>query len=73
MNNLLGSVYSGVLKASIELNLFEIIAKASVVGVSTSDIATQLPTQHPELAGRLDRMLCLLASNFLLICSTRTN
>ncbi|XP_020207343.1 isoliquiritigenin 2'-O-methyltransferase [Cajanus cajan] len=73
MNNCLGSVYSGVLKAAVELNLFDIIAKASVVGVSASDIATQLPTQHPELAGRLDRMLCLLASNSLLICSTRTN
>ncbi|XP_020224403.1 isoliquiritigenin 2'-O-methyltransferase [Cajanus cajan] len=73
MNHLLGTVYSAVLKVALELNLFEIIAKASAVGVSASDVASELPTQHPELPRRLDRILCLLASNSLLICSTRTN
>ncbi|KAL2337116.1 hypothetical protein Fmac_011562 [Flemingia macrophylla] len=73
MNHLLGPVHSAVLKAALELNLFEIIAKASPIGVSASDVASELPTQHPELPRRLDRMLCLLASNSLLACSTCTN
>ncbi|XP_061357490.1 isoliquiritigenin 2'-O-methyltransferase-like [Gastrolobium bilobum] len=66
-------MYCAVLNAALELNLFEIIAKATPLGVSASDIASQLPIQHPELPRRLDRMLCLLASHSLLTCSTRTN
>ncbi|KAL2337117.1 hypothetical protein Fmac_011563 [Flemingia macrophylla] len=73
MNHLLGPVYTAVLKVAVELDLFEIIAKASPVGVTASDVASELPTQHPELRRRLDRMLCLLASNSFLTCSTRTN
>ncbi|KAK7401317.1 hypothetical protein VNO78_12699 [Psophocarpus tetragonolobus] len=69
-----GPVYSAVLNAAIELNLFDIIAKASSpFGVSASDIASQLPKQHPELPRRLDRMLCLLVTHSLLECSTHTN
>ncbi|TKY49660.1 Isoliquiritigenin 2'-O-methyltransferase [Spatholobus suberectus] len=68
-----GPIYSAVLKTALELNVFEIIAKASPLGVSASDVASQLPTQHPELPRRLDRMLCLLASHSLLTCSIRTN
>lgn len=66
-------VYTAVLNAAIELNIFEIIAKANPPGVSASQIASQLPKQHKELPRRLDRMLCLLASHSLLVCSTRTN
>ncbi|XP_027367520.1 isoliquiritigenin 2'-O-methyltransferase-like [Abrus precatorius] len=66
-------VYSAVLNAALELNLFQIIAKASPLCVSASEIASQLPTQHKELPRRLDRMLCLLASHSLLTCSTRIN
>ncbi|KAL5078157.1 hypothetical protein RYX36_017141 [Vicia faba] len=68
-------IYTSVLKASIELNLFEIISKANPPCVSASDVASRLQTtqQHPQLPRRLDRMLCLLASHGLLVCSTRIN
>ncbi|CAL5201515.1 unnamed protein product [Lathyrus oleraceus] len=68
-------IYTSVLKASIELNLFEIIYKANPPCVSASYVASMLQqtTQHPQLARRLDRMLCLLASHDLLVCSARTN
>lgn len=70
-------VYTAVLNASIELNLFEIIAKATKtttpLGVSASEIASQLPIQHKKLPQRLDRMLSVLASHSLLTCSTLTN
>ncbi|KAI4317441.1 hypothetical protein L6164_025308 [Bauhinia variegata] len=65
----------GMLNAAIELNLFEIIAKATPPGslLSASEIASQLPNQYPGLASRLERMLRLLASYNLLICFTHTN
>ncbi|PNX74755.1 isoliquiritigenin 2'-O-methyltransferase-like protein [Trifolium pratense] len=67
-------IYTSVLKAAIELNLFEIISKANPPCVSASYVASKLSTtQHPQLPRRLDRMLCLLASHSLLVCSTRTN
>ncbi|MED6217067.1 hypothetical protein PIB30_014270 [Stylosanthes scabra] len=81
-------VYTAVLNASLQLNLFDIIsninkekaaaaAKAPFRGVSASEIASKLDTatktQHPELSRRLDRMLCLLASYSLLNCSTRVS
>ncbi|KAL2337179.1 hypothetical protein Fmac_011625 [Flemingia macrophylla] len=50
MNHYLRPMYFAALNAAIELNLFEIIAKASPVGVSASDVASELPTQHPELS-----------------------
>ncbi|KAI4317435.1 hypothetical protein L6164_025302 [Bauhinia variegata] len=65
-------VYPAVLNAAIELNLFEIIAKATPPCLSVSEIASQLPNQYPELASRLERVLRLLASYNLLICSTCT-
>ncbi|GAU15933.1 hypothetical protein TSUD_41560 [Trifolium subterraneum] len=69
-------VYSAVLSAAIDLNLFEIIAKATPPGafMSPSEIASKLPqsTQHSDLSNRLDRMLRLLASYSILTSSTRT-
>ncbi|XP_061346298.1 isoliquiritigenin 2'-O-methyltransferase-like [Gastrolobium bilobum] len=67
-------VYPAVLNAAIELNLFDIIAKATPPGsfISPSEIASKLPTQHSDLPNRLDRMLRLLSSYSLLTCSTRT-
>ncbi|RZB44456.1 Isoliquiritigenin 2'-O-methyltransferase isoform D [Glycine soja] len=67
-------VYPAVLNAAIELNLFEIIAKATPAGsfMSSHEIASKLPTQHPDLPNRLDRMLRLLASYSVLTTSTRT-
>ncbi|MCI38920.1 isoliquiritigenin 2'-O-methyltransferase, partial [Trifolium medium] len=59
-----------------DLNLFEIIAKATPPGafMSPSEIASKLPpsTQHSDLSNRLDRMLRLLASYSVLTSTTRT-
>ncbi|CAK8573249.1 unnamed protein product [Lathyrus sativus] len=70
-------VYPAVLNAAIDLNLFEIIAKATPPGafISPSQIASQLPSsnQHSDLPNRLDRMMRLLASYSLLTSSTRTS
>lgn len=69
-------VYPAVLNAAIDLNLFEIIAKATPPGafMSPSQIASKLPpsSQHSDLPNRLDRMLRLLTSYSLLTTSTRT-
>ncbi|KAK2404218.1 hypothetical protein P8452_10011 [Trifolium repens] len=69
-------VYPAVLNAAIDLNLFEIIAKATPSGafMSPSEIASELPpsTQHSDLSNRLDRMLRLLASYSVLTSATRT-
>ncbi|KAJ1424906.1 Winged helix-like DNA-binding domain superfamily [Sesbania bispinosa] len=67
-------VYPAVVNAAIELNLFEIIAKATPPGayMSSSEIASKMPTHHSDLSNRLDRMLRLLASYNILTCSTRT-
>lgn len=69
-------VYPAVLNAAIDLNLFDIIAKATPPGafMSPSEIASNLPTstQHSDLSNRLDRMLRLLVSYSVLTSSTRT-
>ncbi|CAJ1976811.1 unnamed protein product [Sphenostylis stenocarpa] len=68
-------VYPAVLNAAIQLNLFEIIAKETPNGcslMSSHDIASKLPNQHPDLPNRLERMLRLLASYSVLTSSTRT-
>ncbi|GLT77832.1 hypothetical protein SLA2020_493880 [Shorea laevis] len=63
-----------VLNAAIELNVFDIIAsRANVDGyMSTSEIASQLPTKNPDAPSLLDRMLRLLASHSLLTSSIHT-
>ncbi|KAL2347275.1 hypothetical protein Fmac_001275 [Flemingia macrophylla] len=69
-------VILAVLNAAIDINLFDIIAKAQSSCDSTlsaSQIASLIPNQHPQLANRLDRVLPLLASYSLLDCSIRTN
>ncbi|WJX20451.1 hypothetical protein P8452_10007 [Trifolium repens] len=69
-------VYSAVLNAAIDLNLFEIIAKATppAAFMSPTEIASKLPpsTQHSDLPNRLDRMLRLFSSYSILTSSTRT-
>jgi caffeic acid 3-O-methyltransferase len=69
-------VYPAVLNAAIDLNLFEIIAKATppATFMSPTEIASKLPpsSQHSDLPNRLDRMLRLLASYSILTSSTRT-
>ncbi|KAK7343820.1 hypothetical protein VNO77_12865 [Canavalia gladiata] len=68
-------VYPAVLNAAIDLNLFDIIAKATPPGsfMSSHEIASKLPTQHSDLPNRLERMLRLLASYSILTTSTHTN
>ncbi|XVF18444.1 hypothetical protein REPUB_Repub11eG0022100 [Reevesia pubescens] len=62
-----------VLNASIELGLFDIIARAGPgAHISASDIAAQLPTKNLDAPSFLDRMLRLLACYSLLTCSSRT-
>ncbi|XP_054813612.1 isoliquiritigenin 2'-O-methyltransferase-like [Prosopis cineraria] len=64
-------IYCAVLKASLELDLFDIIAKEGGRHVSASEVASKLPSssQHKDLAFRIDRLLRLLASHSLLNCS----
>ncbi|XP_077248343.1 caffeic acid 3-O-methyltransferase-like isoform X3 [Tasmannia lanceolata] len=58
------------LKAAIELEVLEIIAKAgSGAKLSPSEIVSQLPTQNPDAPSMLDRILRLLASYSILTCS----
>lgn len=58
------------LKAAIELDVFEIIAKEGPGAyLSPADIVAHLPTQNTEPPAMLDRMLCLLASYSILSCS----
>ena len=62
-----------ILNAAVELNLFEIIARAGPGAyVSPSEIASQLPTQNPNAPCLIDRMLRLFASHSLLSYSLRT-
>uniref|UniRef100_A0A224X486 caffeate O-methyltransferase n=1 Tax=Hypericum androsaemum TaxID=140968 RepID=A0A224X486_HYPAN len=68
------SVPAMVLKAAIELDLLEIIAKAGPGAfVSPSEIASQLPTKNPDAAVLLDRILRLLASYSIVTCSVRSS
>ncbi|KAM6573922.1 hypothetical protein CsatA_022249 [Cannabis sativa] len=57
------------LYATIELGVFEILAKASDgAKLSSSDIASHLPTKNPDAPIMLDRILTLLASHSVLNC-----
>ncbi|XP_042508448.1 caffeic acid 3-O-methyltransferase-like [Macadamia integrifolia] len=64
------SVLPMVLKAALELHVFDIIAEAGPGAcLSPTDIASRLPTQNPDAPDLLDRMLRLLVSHSLLTCS----
>ncbi|XP_011003285.1 PREDICTED: caffeic acid 3-O-methyltransferase 3 [Populus euphratica] len=66
------SVLPMVLKTAIELDLLEIMAKAGPGALlSPSDIASHLPTKNPDAPVMLDRILRLLASYSILVCSLR--
>ncbi|GAA0175557.1 methyltransferase [Lithospermum erythrorhizon] len=59
-----------VLNATIELQVFEIIAKSGPnAQISAAEIASQMPTKNPEAASMLDRMLRLLACYSVVTCS----
>ncbi|KAL2946250.1 hypothetical protein AAZX31_20G003200 [Glycine max] len=67
-------IFPAILNAAVDLNLFDIIAKAESSSLSASEIASLLlPNPHPQLANRLERILPVLASYSLLNCSIRTN
>nr|POE55165.1 caffeic acid 3-o-methyltransferase 1 [Quercus suber] len=61
--------------SAFELNLFGIIAREGPVAcITTSEIASQLPTKDSDsdTPSRLDRMLRVLVSHSLLTCSIHT-
>ncbi|CAA7391548.1 unnamed protein product [Spirodela intermedia] len=63
------SVFPMTLKAAIELNLLEIISRAgSGAQLFPEEIVAKLPTENPEAAVMVDRILRLLASYAILTC-----
>ncbi|WRX25289.1 O-methyltransferase domain - like 10 [Theobroma cacao] len=64
-----------VLKAAIDLDLLEIIAKAGPAGCKLSpiEIASHLPTKNPDASSIIDRILRVLASHSILTCDLATN
>ncbi|KAL9385224.1 hypothetical protein Peur_022234 [Populus x canadensis] len=66
----LSSVLPMTMYSAIQLGIFEIIAKAGPdAKLSASDVAAQLPTKNPDAPMMLDRILRLLASHDVLVCS----
>nr|TKS14352.1 eugenol O-methyltransferase family protein [Populus alba] len=66
----LSSVLPMTMYSAIQLGIFEIIAKAGPdAKLSASDVAAQLPTKNPGAPMMLDRILRLLASHDVLVCS----
>ncbi|XXG77565.1 hypothetical protein AAC387_Pa08g1696 [Persea americana] len=64
------SVVPMALKAAIELDLLEIMTRAGPgAHLSTTQMASQLPTHNPDAPTMLDRILRLLASYSILTCS----
>ncbi|PIA40032.1 hypothetical protein AQUCO_02500032v1 [Aquilegia coerulea] len=64
------SVLPMVLKAAIELDVLEIIAKAGQGAyITTTEIASQLSTNNTQAPIILDRILRLLASYKILTCN----
>ncbi|KAK3194511.1 hypothetical protein Dsin_025821 [Dipteronia sinensis] len=70
-NNLAMSVVLPMaLRTAVELDVFNIIAKAGPgAKISPSEIATQMPTTNPNAPNMLERILRLLASYRVLDCS----
>ncbi|THU47859.1 hypothetical protein C4D60_Mb09t20090 [Musa balbisiana] len=61
------------LKAAIELRLLDIIVEAAPGAMlSPVDIAARLPTENPQAATMVDRMLRLLAANSVVSCTVET-
>ncbi|KAJ8432331.1 hypothetical protein Cgig2_032338 [Carnegiea gigantea] len=67
-----GSVPAMVLRAVIELDIFEIMKQAGPGGrLSAAEIAAQLPAKNPDAGAMLERMLRVLAGYEVLSCSNR--
>ncbi|KAF7843850.1 caffeic acid 3-O-methyltransferase-like [Senna tora] len=70
MQLVMSSVIPMALQTTLELGVFDIIAKAGEgAKLSANDIADQLPTKNPETPKMLDRLLGLLATHSILHCS----
>lgn len=70
MQLLTSSVLPFVLNSTIELDVFEILAKNKTTKLSASEIVSHIPNcKNPDAATMLDRMLYVLASYSLLDCS----
>ncbi|EOY20348.1 Caffeic acid 3-O-methyltransferase 1 [Theobroma cacao] len=68
------SVLPMSMHAAIQLQLFEIIAKAGPdAKLSPNEIAAQLRTNNPEAPSMLDRILRVLASHSIIGCSVADN
>ncbi|KAG1360878.1 caffeic acid 3-O-methyltransferase [Cocos nucifera] len=68
------SILPMTLKAAIELDVLDIIAKAGPEGkLSPAEVVAQLPTENPMAATMLDRMLRLLASYNILTCAVEVD
>ncbi|CAL9109438.1 unnamed protein product, partial [Musa textilis] len=69
----MGAVLPMTLKAAIELDLLEIVARAGPgAKLSPDDLVAQLPTQNPHAAEMVDRILRLLAAYSIVSCSVET-
>ncbi|KAF7133514.1 hypothetical protein RHSIM_Rhsim09G0210100 [Rhododendron simsii] len=67
------SVLPMVLKSAVELDLLETMAKAGPGAfLSPTQLAAQLPTQNPDAAVMLDRILRLLTTYSVLNCTLKT-
>ncbi|GMH18322.1 hypothetical protein Nepgr_020163 [Nepenthes gracilis] len=67
-----GSVPAMVLKAIVELDVLEVIKRAGPGAyLSPAKIVAELPTNNPDAAVMLDRMLRLLASYSVVTCSVQ--
>ncbi|WMV34460.1 hypothetical protein MTR67_027845 [Solanum verrucosum] len=74
MQLLSSSVLPFVLHSTIELDVFEILAKANDTQLSSSQIVSKMPCNNPiDAANMLDRMLYVLATYSLLTCSINNN
>ncbi|RWW06114.1 hypothetical protein GW17_00030581 [Ensete ventricosum] len=70
----IGAVLPMTLKAAIELDLLEIVARTGPgAKLSPDDIAAQLPTENPYAAEMVDRILRLLAAYSIVSCSVETS
>ncbi|KAF7843760.1 caffeic acid 3-O-methyltransferase-like [Senna tora] len=71
MQLVMSSVLPMALQTTIELGVFDVIAKAGLgAKLSANDIADQLPTKNPDAPKMLDRLLGLLATHSILHCSS---
>nr|WMX25281.1 O-methyltransferase OMT3 [Lophophora williamsii] len=68
-----GSFANMVLRAVVELDVFEIMKRAGPgTHLSAAEIAAHLPTKNPDANAMLDRMLRVLAGYEVLSCSNRS-